>query len=418
VRDIPRLVWTLAAGRFVNAAGSFLWIYLFVYLSGPRGLTLSHAGLVSGALGAGMLAGNLTGGRLGDRYGHRRVMLLASTVTGLTTLAVPWTPALALAVTMPLLGYATATAGVSQGALVALAMPAGDRRRAIAVTRAAFNAGCAIGPVLGALLAAEHLGALFVIDGIVTLIVRAVTARLLPADPVRPAATVTPASAAAPAGPASPVAAQTPDAPMGERPVGLLRSLRADRSLLTLLPAIVAVDLVYRQLYSTLPAYLRDHGQPLTLYATLIAVGSGIILLLEIPATIAMRRLPALRIIATGYALIGAGMGLFILGASAAITIAAMVVLTAGEILYKTTATAHVLDRAPAGLTGQYQGLYTAAATSGTMLAPPLGALLYSHAPAALWPACALLAGGAALLAWRSGQARATQPALATSAST
>ena len=51
----------------------------------------------------------------------------------------------------------------------------------------------------------------------------------------------------------------------------------------------------------------------------------------------------------------------------------AMVVLTAGEILYKTTATAHVLDAAPDHLVGQYQGLYTGAATSGTMLAAPLG---------------------------------------------
>jgi predicted MFS family arabinose efflux permease len=190
-------------------------------------------------------------------------------------------------------------------------------------------------------------------------------------------------------------------------------SVLADRSLLLLLPAIVAVDIVYRQLYSTLPIYLRDHGQPITLYATLIAIGSGLILLLEIPATMAMRRLPALRIIAAGYCLVGVGMGLFTFGATAAITIASMVVLTAGEILYKTTATAHVLDHAPSHLTGQYQGLYTGAATSGTMLAAPLGALLYSHAPSALWPTCALLACTAGLVAWRSGLVRSATPVTA-----
>ena len=46
---------------------------------------------------------------------------------------------------------------------------------------------------------------------------------------------------------------------------------------------VVLVDLVYRQLYSTLPVYLRDHGQPLGLYTLLIALGSGLILLLEVP---------------------------------------------------------------------------------------------------------------------------------------
>ena len=137
------------------------------------------------------------------------------------------------------------------------------------------------------------------------------------------------------------------------------------------------------------------------------ALGSGLILLLEIPATMAMHRLPALRIITVGYVLVGLGMGLFSLGATIAVAIGAMIVLTAGEILYKTTATAYVLDRAPAQLTGQYQGIYTGAATSGTMLAPLLGALLYSHAPSVLWPVCMVLAIGAGVLAWRSGRAGA-----------
>ena len=73
----------------------------------------------------------------------------------------------------------------------------------------------------------------------------------------------------------------------------------------------------------------------------------------------------------------------------------AMVVLTAGEILYKTTATAHVLDQAPDHLVGQYQGLYTGAATSGTLLAGPVGTAVYAAAPTLLWPLC----GAAGLVA-------------------
>ena len=380
VRDVPRLVWVLAAGRFVNAAGSFLTIYLFLYLTGPRDLPIGRAGLLSGALGVGLFVGNFTGGWFGDRYGHRRVLLIASTVVGLTTLAIPWTPDVALAVTMPLLGYAGATSGVSQGALVALAVPAGDRRRAVAINRAAFNAGFVVGPPIGALLAADHFTALFVVDGIVTLIVRAAIARLLPDEP----------------GPAA-----TP-----EKPARLWASILADRSLLLLLPAIVLVDIVYRQLYSTLPVYLRDHGRPVGVYAALIAIGSGMILLLELPATMAMRRWPATPVIAAGYCVVGLGMALFALGATVGVVVAAMVLLTVGEILYKTTATAYVLDQAPAGLVGRYQGLYTGAATSGTMLAAPLGALLYSRAPAALWPVCAAVAIGAGAVALLAGRVR------------
>ncbi|HEX8632420.1 MAG TPA: MFS transporter [Catenuloplanes sp.] len=384
MRDLPRLVWVLAAGRFVNAAGSFLTVYLFLYLTGPRGLPIGPAGLLSGVLGAGLFAGNFTGGWFGDRFGHRRVLLLSSAVVGAATLAIPWTPTALLAVTLPLLGYAGATAGVSQGALVALCVPAGDRRRAVAVGRAAFNAGYVIGPPLGALFVADHFSWLFVADGVVTLAVRAVTARMLPGEPTRTASHPAPA-------------------------VGLWASLLADRALLVLLPAIVLVDTVYRQLYSTLPVYLRDHGQPVALYAALIAVGSAMILVLEIPATMAMRRLPALPIIASGYCLVGLGMGLFGLGTGTAIVVAAMVLLTIGEILYKTTATAHVLDRAPDLLVGRYQGLYTGAATSGTVLAAPLGALLYSAAPGALWATCAVAAIGAGAIVLASARIRGAQ---------
>jgi dipeptide/tripeptide permease len=102
-------------------------------------------------------------------------------------------------------------------------------------------------------------------------------------------------------------------------------------------------------------------------------------------------------IIATGYALVGLGFAMFGLPVSVLTAVLAMVVLTAGEILYKTTATAHVLDAAPDHLVGQYQGLYTGASTSGSLLAAPVGAALYAVAPALLWPLLGVLAVGAAV---------------------
>jgi dipeptide/tripeptide permease len=134
------------------------------------------------------------------------------------------------------------------------------------------------------------------------------------------------------------------------------------------------------------------------LYTALIAVGSGLILLLEVPVALRLRRRSAYPVIATGYVLVGLGFALFALPVSVATAVLAMVVLTAGEILYKTTATAHVLDAAPDHLVGQYQGLYTGAATSGTMLAAPLGTAVYDVAPGLLWPVCAGVSGLAAVM--------------------
>jgi len=339
------------------------------------------AGVLAGSYGVGMLVGNFTGGRWGDRFGHRRVLLACSTVTGVGTALIPWLPLPVLWVLLPVLAYLGATGGVSVGALSALAVARGDRRTSVAIGRAASNAGFVIGPPLGALLVVWSYDALFVVDGLMALAVRLVIAPMLPRD----------------SGP-------HPDAEHGP---SLWRALRADRALMALLPAVVVVDIVYRQLYSTLPLHLRDSGEPVALYTALVAIGSGLILVLEVPVALRLRRFSSYPIIAGGYALVGIGMGLFGLPVSAVTAIIAMVVLTAGEILYKTTATAHVLDAAPAHLVGQYQGLYTGAATSGTMLAAPIGTAIYAWAPTLLWPVCAVacLTAAALVLSLQSSMA-------------
>jgi MFS family permease len=388
LRDLPRVVWALAAARFVSSASSFMMLFLTLYLTGPRDMPTSTAGLLAGTVGVGMLAGNFTGGRWGDRYGHRRVLLAASSTGGLLLMAVPLAPLWVLAALLPVQAYLSATGSVSSGALSALAVPRGQRRTSVAVGRAASNAGFVLGPPLGALLVAWSYDAMFVVDGLATIVVRLALSRVLPRD--------------------------APDlgsrAPAGH---GLLRAVRADRALLVLLVGVVLVDLVYRQLYSTLPLHLRDSGQPVWLYAVVIALGSALILLLEIPVTQRLHAHGAFGVIATGYALVGVGTAMFALPVSVASVLVAMVVLTAGEILYKTTATAHVLDQAPDHLLGQYQGLYTGAATSGTLLAAPVGTAIYAAAPDLLWPvmtAVALVASGCVLAA-RAQVSRPRTPA-------
>lgn len=380
VRELPRVVWVLAASRFVGSATAFVFLFLTLYLTGPRALAATTAGVIAGAIGAAMLVGSFTGGRWGDRFGHRRVLLVASSVGAVVLMSVPWLPVWLMAGALPVAAYLSATGGVSTGALTALAVPRGNRRTAVAINRAASNAGFVLGPLLGALVSTWSYDALFVLDGLAVLGIRVALSRTLPRE--------------------EPVAAVG----TGPQP-GLWRTVRSDRSLVVLLVGVVLVDVVYRQLYSTLPLHLRDSGAPVGLYASVIAVGSGLILLLEVPATQWLRRRSAYPVIAVGYGLVGAGTAMFGLPVTVLSVIAAMAVLTAGEILYKTTATAHVLDAAPDHLVGQYQGLYTGAATSGTMLAAPIGTVLYDAAPGLLWPvmgATAVVAAGLVLASSRA----------------
>ncbi|NEC19665.1 MFS transporter, partial [Streptomyces parvus] len=96
VRGVPRTVRLLALGAFLNAVVSFTFVYLFVYLVGPRGLSVAQAGVISGVGGIGLVAGNFTGGWFGDRFGHRRALLTGACVSGAALVVLPLLPVAAL----------------------------------------------------------------------------------------------------------------------------------------------------------------------------------------------------------------------------------------------------------------------------------------------------------------------------------
>ena len=117
LRELPRVVWVLAASRFVGSATTFVYLFLTLYLTGPRDLSAPRAGLIAGSIGAALLIGNFTGGRWGDRFGHRRVLLIASSVGAVVLMAVPWLPLWLMVLRPARAAYLSATGGVSTGAL-------------------------------------------------------------------------------------------------------------------------------------------------------------------------------------------------------------------------------------------------------------------------------------------------------------
>ncbi|MHC3468536.1 MFS transporter [Streptomyces sp. 7R007] len=394
LREVPRTVWLLACGTFVNMVVSVSFAYTFLYLTGPRGLATGAAGLLSGIAGVGLVAGNFTGGWFGDRFGHRRVLLAAAGVSGLVLAAVPVLPTGALFVALPLSQYASGVQRAANSALVAVIVPEGARRQAFAVMRSASNGGFTVGPVLGAFVATRFsYDWLYVAEGLGSVGLVCWTARVVPAR-----------------------GAARRSAGRGDG--GARRvwpELRARPGVLVLLPAIVVIDVVYRQQYSTFPVFLADHGMDARVYGALLAVNGGVLLCLELPLAVLLRRRSPLRMVGAGLVLVAAGYGVLLLGAGIGAAVVMMALLTVGEALYKTTATAYVADQAPKGAQGRFQSLYAGASISGMVLAAPLGGAVYEAAPAVLWPLCVglgLAAGGAVLGVSRPrGHSRSPAPA-------
>jgi MFS family permease len=93
-----------------------------------------------------------------------------------------------------------------------------------------------------------------------------------------------------------------------------------------------------------------------------------------------LRHRAAVSVIAVGYALVGAGF--LVIGVAPGLVTAAgaIAVISLGEMLYKPTAPAYLVDCAPAGMQARYQSLYAGASVGGMTLGPALGGFGYEHA--------------------------------------
>lgn len=377
LRTAPTWLKALLIGQLVSAAGSLAWLYLTLYLVNERGLSAPAGGVVTAVFGAGAIAGNLFGGSLGDRFGLREALAATKGIALLSVAAFAVCPTAALAPLALLAGLSGGAGRPLMSAVVATGLPSELRREAIALSRAAFNAGSVLGPPLGGLLAAHHFGWIFLIDGGTSAALLVVVLRWVP-------------RAAAPA--------------PGRRQ-GLLAVLRLDGEMRRVVLSVLAVDTTYRLLYTVVPLFLLDRSAPPWLYGLTISLNGAMIVLLEPRVARRLASRPALQVIAAGYAIVGAGW--LVLGAVPSVLAAfiAVLVISVGEMLYKPTATAHAADLAPAGMQGRYQSLYASASIGGMLLSPLLGTTMYGAAPRLVWPCATIVALAAAIVISRTGKA-------------
>jgi MFS family permease len=152
---LPRTVWTMEVGGFLNAFGNgIVFPFLLIYLHNVRGIGLGTAGLVLAANNAAGLVTTPLAGSLVDRIGGRATLAGALIVqaTGFVSFPLvhhPWQAFLAAAVA----GVGDGGFWPTQSTLLAGLTPAPRRHAAYALQRVTRNFGIGIGGVLGGLIA-------------------------------------------------------------------------------------------------------------------------------------------------------------------------------------------------------------------------------------------------------------------------
>lgn len=159
---MPRAVWFLIIGMFVNVTGnSFLWPLNTIFIHDYLGKSLTVAGLVLMANQGTGVVGNLLGGFLFDRIGGYKSILGG---IGLSILAliclVFWHDWPHYVFFLTILGFSGGIVFPSMYAMIGSVWPDGGRR-AFNALYLSQNVGVAIGPALAGIIASFNINYIF-----------------------------------------------------------------------------------------------------------------------------------------------------------------------------------------------------------------------------------------------------------------
>jgi len=379
LRGLPRPVWVMFVGAFVNRLGTFVLPFVTLYLT-SRGYTVPQAGLGLAAYGLGAIGAQGVGGLLADRLGRRNTIALSMFGGAALTLSLVWVRGLwAIVLVVALLGFVAELYRPASSALIADMVPPQARVAAFSAYRLALNIGFACGLSLGGLLAARSYDLLFVGDAITSAAFGAIAVAALPHG--------------------------TRTTKLEERHLmGAGRSMLADRGFLLFLVAVFLTAAVYMQNASTFALHVVDLGYTTRVYGLLQAMNGILVVLLELPISSWTQHRRRTHMIAFGAVLVGIGFAELAVARALPGLLVFVVIWTLGEIVESPATGAFVADRAPEHARGRYQGALGMMYASAAVVGPLVGTSIYAINPTTLWLGCGVVGLASGALALSAGR--------------
>ncbi len=375
---LSRTFWVICAGILINKAGGFAVLFLSLYLTGPRHLSPSVAGLVVGGYGIGAAVGTLLGGVLADGWGRRRTLLLAH-FTGAALLA-----ALGLANSLPVIAFCVVLVGLSQGlpgsAFVATIVDItaeADRPRAFNLQFWAFNVGMAAAGLIAGAVAHLGFAVLFLSDATTTLLAAIMIFLWVP-ESVPHRVRAAPAPAAEPVPQAAPVR-------------GGIRIALRDRVFMAFVGLALLQGVLFAQNSSILPLSMAANGISASGYGLVMSLAGILIVLgqLFVPALIRGRLKGS--VLATALAFMAVGYGALTFAGSIGFYLVCATLWTFGSMLAAPPNATIMSELAPPGIRARYQSVFYLTFSLASFIAPALGGLSWQYLGRWHWLVCGLV---------------------------
>lgn len=367
--ELPRPVYLLCLGTFINRAGTLILPMLTIYLTKHLDLPETFATIVIGVCGVGSLVAGLVGGALADHIGRRAVMLIAlcGSAGMMLIFGLARAPAAILTAAFLLMLLADLYRPAASAMMADLVTPA-LRPTAFGLMYLAINLGFAIGPpIAGKLFNLIPAYWLFAGDALTTLAYAALIAVCIRETLHRPAQTAGDAK--------SPEGSRTPPATAAGAVSTAAAYARIARDVPFLLfcLATLLLGIVFMQSMSSLPLYMTRRGLGPEEFGSTIALNGLLIVLLQVPVSLIVTRGDRGLMLAAAAAVVGFGFGLNLWAERQWMFAMSIAVWTLGEMMLSPLTPAVVADLSPAALRGRYMGVFGISYAGANMLGAPLG---------------------------------------------
>ncbi len=398
-QEYPSKFWVVVAASFVDrVGGTMIFPFFALYITSKFHVGMTQAGLLLGTFSFFSMIGSFIGGALTDRFGRKFMVIFGLVFSATSALSMGFVNDLRLFYVLAgAVGLLSDIAGPAWQAMIADILPEDKRTDGYGLLRVVANMAWIVGPTIGGLMAARNFLLLFIFDSVCSLITASIIFRLIPETKPEPIA--------------------------GEVQESFFKTLLgygkvfSDGIFMAYIAASMLMLLVYLQMYSTLSVYLRDNfGVTPQGYGFILTSSAITVIFFQFWVTRRVKRYPPMLMMALGSAFYVVGFSMYGFVTAYYLFVAAVVVVTIGEMIVMPVSQALAANFAPRDMRGRYMAVFGLCWGLPSLVGPTLAGLVLDNLnPRLVWyiggVLCSLAALGFIAL-HRFAHARLSQPAV------
>jgi MFS family permease len=387
--DYPRLFWIVVGVSFIDGiGGTLLFPFFALYITQKFNVGMTQAGILLGMFSLFGLFGGMVGGALTDRFGRKQLILFGLVFSALSTLSFGLVSDIRVMYPIAaIVGLIGSLSGPAHNAMIADILPEEKRQEGFGILRVVGNFAWIIGPSIGGLVAKYNFFYLFVIDSVLSCIVAVIVYRLLPET--KPQVKVEAHAESA-----------QPES-IWQTILGYRLVLR-DFAFMAFIVASVMMLLVYQQAYGSLSVFLRDvHQVDPQGYGFLMTSSAITVVLFQFWVSRKLRNRAPFLMMAFGTLFYMVGFTMFGLVSVYPLFVAAIVIITIGEMIVVPVSQGLAANFAPEEMRGRYMAVFGLSWAIPSTIGPgAAGYIMDNFNPNLLWYIGGVLCAASALSYW------------------